>query len=231
VSTGIVECGRELLDAPSWVGRAKAADRLALLFCSGTLSASDQALAEEFFRAGRFDGEVLVRRVLAEGLKRAPALSRETALAFATDDAEVAAPMIQSSPVLDEGDLLRLVCERSEAHCIAVARRPRVTDQIARPIVATGSERLITILLDNPGAAVAEDLLWKLVCNRPIRPPILHALARRRSRLPPRILAALLDLFESLAGSRAERKNATAKPSRSRRGASFHGILRPLMRG
>jgi uncharacterized protein (DUF2336 family) len=235
VATGIVECGREMLEAPSWVGRAKAADRLAELFCSGALDASEQALAEQFFRAGRFDGEVLVRRVLAEGLKRAATLSRETALAFANDDAEVAAPLIQSSPVLDQEDLLQLVCEQSEAHCLAVARRSRVPDEVARPIVATGSERLITALLDNPGATIAEDLLWRLVCNRPIRPAILHAVARRRSRLPPRILAALLDLFEALAGSRARLRRTGRKPGRGRQagrsGGVFNGILRPLLRG
>jgi uncharacterized protein (DUF2336 family) len=229
MDAGVAECGRQMLEAPNWVGRAKAADRLAELYCGGALDASELALAEQFFRAGRFDGEVLVRRVLAEGLKRAARLPRDTALAFAYDAAEVAAPLIEASPVLDDEDLLRLLRERSPAHRLAVARRFRVPDGVARPIVATGDERLITALIDNPGATIAEDLLWRLMRDRPVRPQILLAVARRRSRLPPRIMAALIELFEALAGSRARRRYVRGERGWRREGAAFRGILRPLM--
>lgn len=189
----LTELGRQLIEEPSWKGRAKAAERLGGMFCTGALSTAERALAEQFFRLTAFDEEILVRRVLAESLKRAEALSRETLLAFAADQAEVAAPLIEHSPLFEESDLLRILEIRSVAHRFALARRFRVVESICGMLLATGDEALTLTLLRNRGAAIGEEQLWRLVATPPLRPRIVEALLRRRP-LPPRILAASLDL-------------------------------------
>lgn len=172
---------RVLLDAGDWLHRAKAADALAALFCGGGLSGGERARAEELFRLTRFDGEVLVRRVLAEGLKRSAALSREIVLLYIADRAEVAAPLIECSPVLDDADLLRILREESSGHRMAVARRHRLSEPVSQPILSSGDEPLIVTLLQNPGAAIADCALFQLAQARPLRPPLAEALARRRA--------------------------------------------------
>lgn len=178
-----------MIESPHWVHRAKAANALAARFCSGALSPTDRVLAEEFFRLTRFDAEILVRRVLAESLKRSAIVSRETVLLFATDRAEVAIPLIECSPVLADRDLLRILREESASHRLAVARRYRVSAPVSKPILASDNEGLIAALLGNPGAAIADDSLYHLVRSRPVRPSIVEALTRRWHLLPPRASA------------------------------------------
>jgi uncharacterized protein (DUF2336 family) len=185
----IEEIGREMVEAPDWVRRAKAANGLAALFCSGALNAAEQLLAEEYFRLTRFDPEVLVRRVLAESLKRSTIVSRDTVWLFATDRAEVAIPLIECSPALADADLLQILREESECHRLAVARRYRVPAPVVKPILAGGDEPLIAALLRNPGAVVADDALYRLIRSRALRPPILDALARRWPLLLQRLAA------------------------------------------
>jgi uncharacterized protein (DUF2336 family) len=176
----VEEQARLLLEASDWVGRAKAADAVAAWFCGEALTADEREQAEECFRLIRLDGEMLVRRILAEGLKHAPGLSRETLLLFAGDRAEVAAPLIECSPVFDDADLLRILREESPAHRLAVARRYHVSATVSRPILASGDEQLIATLLQNPGAAIPDEALVALARARPMRPPIAAALSKRR---------------------------------------------------
>ncbi|HEV2300578.1 MAG TPA: DUF2336 domain-containing protein [Stellaceae bacterium] len=191
------ELGRQLIEEPSWTRRAKAAERLGEIFCAGALSADERSLVEGFFRLTSFDEEILVRRVLAESLKRTDALSRETFLVFAADRAEVAAPLIEHSPLFEENDLLQILEARSVAHRLALARRFRVTEPICGLLIASGDETLIVTLLHNRGAAIGEDQLWRLIASPPIRPRVVAALKQRRALLPPRILAGLLELHHA----------------------------------
>lgn len=190
------ELGRQLLEEPSWTRRARAAERLGEMFCAGALSPGEHSLAEEFFRLTCFDEEILVRRVLAESLKRAETLSRETLLAFAADQAEVAAPLIEHSPLFEESDLLQILDTCSAAHRFALARRFRVTEPVSTMLLATGDELLIATLLRNRGAIIREQELWRLVAAPPLRPRIVEALQRRRP-LPPRVLSGMLDLYDA----------------------------------
>ena len=192
------ELGRQLLEEPSWKGRARAAQRLGEIFCAGGLSPEEHGLLEEFFRLSSFDEEVLVRRMLAESLKRASTLSRPTLLAFACDRAEVAAPLIEHSPLLEEEDLLRILEGSSPAHRLALARRFRVSAPIAGLLLAAGDELLTATLLRNRGAAIAEDRLYRLI-SPPVRPRVVGALLQRRPLLPPRVLAATIDFCGAFA--------------------------------
>ncbi len=211
------ELGHRMLEEPHWVARAKAAERLSALFCGGTLCTEEGRQAEEFFRLACLDGEVLVRRVLAESLKRSEQLSRKTALLFAADRPDVAAPLIEHSPILCEDDLLRILREETHAHRLAVARRFELGEPISEPMLATGNLELITTVLSNPGAAVCENTLLRLIASASLRPQIAAALARRRAQLPPRIAALLLEMFASLAPGLARGPPRGIRPGRRSR--------------
>src|ERR1700722_11969181 len=82
------------LDGPNWTARAKSVERVAALYCEGGLDPATQRRAEEAFRTLRYDGEDLVRRLLAECLKEAGHLPRDIALSLATDKPEIATPFL-----------------------------------------------------------------------------------------------------------------------------------------
>lgn len=82
---------------------------------------------------------------------------------LALDEIEIARPIITSSPLLQNADLIRLLIEATLEHQIAVARRP----QLARPVVDTIVDRAepvtMTALASNRTADISEDAMRKLV--------------------------------------------------------------------
>jgi len=82
---------------------------------------------------------------------------------LALDEIEIARPIITSSPLLKDADLIRLLIEATLEHQIAVARRP----QLARPVVDTIIDRAETVtmtaLASNRTADISEEAMRKLV--------------------------------------------------------------------
>src|SRR5258707_4177345 len=135
------------LDAPSLAVRAKHAERLAPMYCRGMLNAAERTIAEEAFRLLRYDSEILVRRLLAECLKHAPALPRDIALALATDQAEIAVPFIEDSPALGEHDLLAILHDYPGAHRLAIARRRALPERVSDALRRCGDAAPVTATL------------------------------------------------------------------------------------
>src|SRR5579863_2189879 len=128
--TASTEMIAQLLDEVSWTARAKTIERIGTRFAESTLDGDAWHAATDAFRVTLFDGEPLVRRVLAESVKSAPDLPRDILLALARDTGSVAAPILEHSPLLTEDDILPMVLRGSMAHRQAVAGRrvlsPRV---------------------------------------------------------------------------------------------------------
>lgn len=113
----------EVIDEPSWTARARLVERIASAYVAGDFDALEVRSALEVFRVTLYDGEPLVRRVLAESLKHATALPRDIVLALAHDVADVATPFLVSSVLLDADDLAAIARDRSAAHRLAIACR------------------------------------------------------------------------------------------------------------
>jgi len=91
---------------PSWTERAKTVERVATLYAEGALGGEERAAALDLFRVALYDGEPLVRRVLAESIKRARDLPRDIVRSLARDRPDVSAPFLASSPLVVEEDLI-----------------------------------------------------------------------------------------------------------------------------
>lgn len=167
------------LDETSWTARAKYAERVSALYCQGMLDPAGRSVAEEIFRLLCFDGEILVRRLLAECLKRAPCLPRDIALALATDKSEIAVPFIEASPSLADHDLLAILRDHPGPHRIAVAGREHVSTQVSDALCRCDDQAAIDAVLANQEAAFSPTTLHLLLDQSPAR-PILEAIARRR---------------------------------------------------
>ncbi|WP_269219374.1 DUF2336 domain-containing protein [Brevundimonas vesicularis] len=144
-------------------------DRQRLLLKVTSLCESDPPppkvapLLSDIFLALTAQAERDIRLALSERIAGVdwapPALINMLAL----DEIEIARPVITSSPLLQNADLIRLLIEATLEHQIAVARRP----QLARPVVDTIVDRAepvtMTALASNRTADIGEDAMRKLV--------------------------------------------------------------------
>jgi uncharacterized protein (DUF2336 family) len=170
----------ELIEEASWTARAKSLERLATRFAQGELSVSEREAATEAFRVVLYDGEPLVRLVLAESIKFATDVPRDLLLALARDTATVATPVLEHSRLLGDDDLLAIVQRFSPAHRFAIAGRRSISGAVAAALCRAGEHAVILRLLNNDDAVVGEQTLHALLDRLPDQPALAEAMAKRR---------------------------------------------------
>jgi len=132
-----------------------------------------------------------VRRILAEELKATDGVPVHLIELLAGDEAvEVAAPVLEFSPLLTEDFLIEMVEAGAAGGALAaIARRDRLGAPVADAIVARDDEAAITALLRNRSAQIREETLDALVARAEgvtawheplVRRPSLSARAMRR---------------------------------------------------
>lgn len=168
------------LDGPNWTARAKSVERIAALYCQGGLDPQTRYLAEEAFRALCYDGEDLVRRVLAECLKEASQLPRDIAVSLATDRAEIATPFLARSSALADRDLLVILRDHTGPHRLAIARRRPISAQLSDALCRCGGDEAILTVLSNDRAAITESTLHWVLEQQPSCAGASEAIARRK---------------------------------------------------
>lgn len=82
---------------------------------------------------------------------------------LALDDIEIARPIIASSPVLKDVDLVRLLVEATIEHQIEVARRPCIGTPVVETILSQGAPPVLTALAGNDTADISPSAMLRLV--------------------------------------------------------------------
>lgn len=106
--------------------------------------------------------ELSVRKALAERLATIPNAHSSLINMLANDDIEVAHPILVQSEVMQDSELIEIVQFRTMEHQVAVAMRPALSEPLSNALIKTGNQRVITALLENAGASIAEDDLHAL---------------------------------------------------------------------
>ncbi len=154
-----------------------------------TLTDNERALMVEILRRLIHDIEMVVRRALAERLADEPDAPPELVRTLADDSIEVAHPILVRSTVLQDPDLVEIILNRTREHQLAIAARSSLSAAVSDALVGTGDADVITALLENHGAEMAEATMAYLVeqskrldrYQNPLvqRPDLPAALARR----------------------------------------------------
>ncbi|HWK43131.1 MAG TPA: DUF2336 domain-containing protein [Stellaceae bacterium] len=129
------------------------------------LSERERALMESILAKLIHGVEMRVRQDLAkrlEGLETAP---RALVVMLANDDVAVARPLLLSSPLLRDPDLIEIVKNRSQEHLLSVALRRPLSTTVAEAIVDYGDEQVIEQLLKNSDAALSRRAFEYLVAE------------------------------------------------------------------
>lgn len=140
--------------------RAEAVDMLAQAYMMGTLGDETPGEAEAALTLVLDDPARAVRRTLACAFAEYPAAPRHIVRALAVDHAEVAAPLLARSPVLQEADLIDLASTSEVLALIAIALRPVVSARTAHALLERNDLDVALALAGNAGAEIADrDLL------------------------------------------------------------------------
>jgi uncharacterized protein (DUF2336 family) len=184
---------RCLIKATDVDDRAAAAHKLCRSIDRTDLAAADREAAQKIIRVLSRDAADLVRRALAVTLKSSDLVPHDVARLLAMDVDSIALPIIGSSPVFTDDDLIEIVKAGSAARQVAVAARPRVSRDVADVLASDGCERAVRTLASNDNADLSQGALGRVVDRFGQSPEVVAALAYRQV-LPLEITERLVAL-------------------------------------
>jgi uncharacterized protein (DUF2336 family) len=167
------------------------------------------------------DTLIRIRRILAEELKHTDFVPVHVAERLARDDsAEVAAPVLEFSPLLSEDFLVEIIAGGAVGGALAaIARRANLGPRASDAIVARNDTAAITDLLRNQSAQIREETLDALV-ERAESLPEWHEGLVRRPLLSPRAMRRLSEFVaDSLIEVLARREDLDAATAETLREA------------
>lgn len=125
---------------------------------------------------------------------------------------EIAAPVLQRSPVLDDQTLVQIIHHRSQQHIKAVAQRDSVSETLSDAIVQHGDDHALDALMRNDGATVSRTSM-EVVVDRARRNSLLHESVVTRSDLPLDLLNEMYFVVETSLREQIMTRNASVDPA------------------
>ncbi len=187
-----------LLQDPSSSSRADIATKVAAQYRDATLNEAERQIAIDIFRIMIKDAAVRVREALSHNLKASTDLPHDLALALARDVESVALPMIESSTVLTEDDLVEIVKSSSPPKQVAVARRSSVPARVADALIDSRNDEAVATLMRNEGAQLSETALHRVIDGYAGAVQVQEGIVRR-TQLPMTVAERLVTVVsESL---------------------------------
>jgi uncharacterized protein (DUF2336 family) len=176
--------------------RAEGASALARAYLYSELTAPARAEAALALTALLDDPSLLVRRALAQALCSASEAPRPLILALAGDVSEVAASVLQRSPVLTGADLADCAMRADVVAQTALARRPSLPLGAVAALAESGELDAILALIGNLEIDIPAETLTRIFSRFRGDPDVREALLERPSlpaSLRARIAVALAE--------------------------------------
>ncbi|WNK00515.1 DUF2336 domain-containing protein [Thalassospiraceae bacterium LMO-JJ14] len=124
-----------------------------------------EELAHEAMQLLAKDQTVRVRQILSEALREVADAPADVIRRLAWDvETVVAAPVLRSSPVLNDEDLIEIILAKPSPGTVsAVSLRSGVSGNVSDAIVESEDIEAIAMLLGNPSAQIREETLDRLI--------------------------------------------------------------------
>ena len=179
--------------------RAEATGALARAYLYSDLSAEEREAAEGVMITLVDDPSPLVRQTLAEALAASPDAPHAVMHALASDQADIAAVVLERSPLFIDAELVDLVATGDRSLQAAIAARAPLQCAVAAAIAEVGTAEACLIVIENPGAEIAPCSIDRIVERfgrlGAVREPLFA-----RPDLPLAARQALVRLLSSLLG-------------------------------
>lgn len=182
-----------LLADPVAERRSEIVSKVAAEFDTQGLSEAERKMAVDILRAMASDAELVVRQAVASSLRHSEDLPHDIAIKLARDDFRVAQPVLESSPVLTDQDLIAVLADGGAQKQVSIARRENVSEQVASAIIDTGNAAAVATLVENEGAELTDDLFDRTL-RRYSRFETVKSAMVHRSILPVTIAERLVAL-------------------------------------
>jgi uncharacterized protein (DUF2336 family) len=179
--------------------RAEATSALARAYLYSNLGESDRAAAEGAMIMLLDDPSPLVRRALANVFAASSAAPPTVVHALATDQPDVAAPVLRHSPLLIDADLVDAVGTEESARQAAVAGRRGLPRSVSAAIAEVGSPEACLVLLENSDAEIVPFSLDRIVQRWGQLAAIRDVLLTRHELSAPARQVLLVKLSDALA--------------------------------
>lgn len=119
------------------------------------LSETEKHLAGEILVRVVREFEAQMRAEVAEKLAASANVPKQLIRALAEDEIVIAKPVILTSPLLDETDLLSIIDSKSREHRLLVAERPHISSAVGDALIKAGEPEVLLALLNNQTAAIS----------------------------------------------------------------------------
>lgn len=186
----------ELLENPNDDIRAEVAGKVAKEIGTEGLDDSERRIANDILRMMVCDAAVRVRVALVESLRYTNQVPHDIAMELARDVELVAVPMLESSPIFTDADLIELVKNGTGPKHLAIASRGSVSEDLSQALVEAGSNVVVSKLVSNPDAEISEATL-NLVVDRFGEDETVNGPLAERTDLPITIAERLVALVSN----------------------------------
>lgn len=176
--------------------RARTVAKIVAEFELGRMDVGARKIAEDIFRRLARDVELRVRKALGENLKESRIVPHDIALTLANDVIEVAGPILKSSCVLTDEDLIEIIHTQPMESLIAVAQRNFVAETVSDALVDKGDEDVVVTLISNKGTVVSEETFDKVLDEYPRNDRVLECVTYRE-KLPVKLSERLITMVSA----------------------------------
>lgn len=110
-----------------------------------------------------YELEVEARAQLSQKICESQRISRRLVVRMANDDIAVARPVLERSTILNDGDLVDIIRNRSDDHHYSIAGRKQISTNVSGELVDHGNDRTLNRVTGNQGAEFTQQSLEKIV--------------------------------------------------------------------
>jgi uncharacterized protein (DUF2336 family) len=155
----------ELAQRRGQTDRSELFEKVAALFeeRDATLCREERTLMNDILHSLVKKVEMAVRVKLAERLAEGQDAPADLISLLANDEIEVAHPILTSSDILTNKDLVGVVQHRTLQHQLAIAMRKNLSEQVSEALVETGNQHVIVTLISNSDAQISKKIMGFLV--------------------------------------------------------------------
>ena len=106
---------------------------------------------------------------------------------LASDEIEVARPLLERSGALSDQDLIEIINTQGKEHQLTVSLRSSVSEGVTDALVATGDDEVMLSVINNAGADISRGAMETIV-DRSETSEMLHEPLLNRQDLPPDLM-------------------------------------------
>jgi len=183
---------RKALQGDTAEVRANAVQKIGRDIRTLELTEAERDFATKLMDRICLDVSALVRRALAITLQNSPNLPRHIARVLIEDIDSIAVPILASSPVLTDEDLVEVLKSKAADKIRAIAQRKTLSLHISHAIVSFGDGAATARVAANDGALISAETA-QMISDLYADDDLIREAALSRHDMPPAVIAKLIE--------------------------------------